>query len=128
MAKTILLPQYNPSCKPAVQLLSNLEQPDYYNKTVTPGFAANREEVTKLLIEADGFYATGRYDLALKRYEQVLNIDPYNIAARKGMEAGWRPIETAPKKTWILTGMTGAPFLFILRQDHNGLWWTQNET
>lgn len=86
VAKTILLPQFNPGFRPAVQLLSNLEQPDYYNKTVTPQFAADRDQVTKLLVEADGFYATGRYDLAIKRYEQVLNIDPYNNAARMGME------------------------------------------
>ncbi len=86
VAKTVLLPQYNPSYKPAVQLLANLEQPDYYNKTVTPGFAADQETVTRLLYEAEGFYQTGRFDLAIKRYEQVLNLDRYNIAARKGME------------------------------------------
>jgi len=86
VAKTILLPQYDPACKPAVQLLSNLEQSDFYNKTVTPQFATDREQVTKLLYEAEGFYQSGRYDLALKRYEQVLDLDPYNIAARKGME------------------------------------------
>lgn len=86
VAKTILLPEYDPSCKPAVRLLANLEQSDYYNKTVTPQFAVDREEVTKLLYEAEGFYQSGRFDLALKRFEQVLDIDPYNIAARKGME------------------------------------------
>ena len=88
VAKTVLLPEYDPSNKAAVQLLSNLEQPDYYNKTVTPQFAADREEVTKLLYEADGFFQAGRFDLAIKRYEQVLNIDRYNIAARKGHGAG----------------------------------------
>jgi len=86
VAKTILLPQFNPGYKPAVQFLSNLEQSDYYNKTVTPQFAAQRDEVVKLLVEADGYYATGRFDLAIKRYEQVLGIDPYNNAARMGME------------------------------------------
>jgi general secretion pathway protein D len=86
VAKTVLLPDYDPSNKAAVRLLSNLEQPDYYNKTVTPQFAADREEVTKLLYEADGFFQAGRFDLAIRRYEQVLNIDPYNIAARKGVE------------------------------------------
>ena len=86
VAKTILLPDYDPSNKAAIQLLSNLEQPDYYNKTVTPDFAEDREEVTKLLHEADEFYQAGRFDLSTKRYEQVLNIDRYNIAARKGME------------------------------------------
>ena len=47
---------------------------------------ANVEEVKKLMIEAQGFYDTARYDLAFKRYEQILNIDPYNIAARKCQE------------------------------------------
>ena len=86
VAKTILLPQFDPGNTAAIQLLSNLEQPDYYNKTITPGFAADRNEVVKLLREAEGFSQSGRFDLAMKRYEQVLNIDPYNTAARKGME------------------------------------------
>jgi len=86
VAKTILLPQFSPGFKPAVQFLSNLEQPDTINKTVTPQFAASRDEVSKLLAEADGYYATGRFDLAIKRYNQVLNIDRYNNAARMGME------------------------------------------
>lgn len=38
----------------------------------------------------------------------------------------WLPIESAPKETWVLTGLTGCPHLFILRQDHNQLWWTQD--
>ncbi len=86
VSKTILLPRYNPTYRPAVALLSKLEQPDYYNKTVTPQFAADRDEVSQLLIEAEGFYTTGRYDLATKRYTAVLNIDRYNIAAQKGLE------------------------------------------
>lgn len=86
VAKTVLLPQYNPSYGPAIALLSHLEQPDYYNKTVTPSFARDRQQVSELLIEADGFYSRGSYDLAIKRYEQVLNVDKYNIAARKGIE------------------------------------------
>ncbi|MBN8709148.1 MAG: hypothetical protein BGO12_07800 [Verrucomicrobia bacterium 61-8] len=87
VAKTVLLPEYNPGYKPAAQFLANLEQPDYYNKTVTPPSAADVQKVTKLLYEADGYYQSGRYDLAILRYEQVLQIDRYNIAARKGMEA-----------------------------------------
>lgn len=86
VAKTILLPQFDPENRAAVRLLSNLEQPDYYNKTITPQFAADRDQVLKLLNEGKGFYAAGRYDLAMKRYEQVLLIDPYNKAARTGME------------------------------------------
>jgi len=86
VAKTVLLPQHNPTFRPAVVLLSNLEQSDFYNKTVTPQFAADREEVSRLLVEAEGYYSRGSFDLATLRYEQVLNIDRYNIAARKGIE------------------------------------------
>jgi general secretion pathway protein D len=85
-AKTILSPEFNPTYKPAMQMLANLEQPGYYNRTVTPSFASKRDEVSALLNQAEGYYATGRNDLALKRYEQVLNLDPYSIAARNGME------------------------------------------
>lgn len=85
-AKTILSPELNPTYKPAMQMLANLEQPGYYNRTVTPGFASKRDEVNALLNQAEGYYATGRNDLALKRYEQILNLDPYSIAARNGME------------------------------------------
>ena len=85
-AKTILSSEFNPTYKPAMQMLANLEQPGYYNRTVTPSFASKRGEVTTLLNQAEGYYATGRNDLALKRYEQVLNLDPYSIAARNGME------------------------------------------
>lgn len=86
VAKTVLLPEYNPTYRPAIVLLSHLEQPDYYNKTVSPAFADDRDTVSKLLVEAEGYYSSGRYDLAVKRYNQVLNIDRYNIAAQKGIE------------------------------------------
>src|SRR5204863_391229 len=44
------------------------------------------EKVNQLLTEPDGFYQSGRYDLAMKRYDQLLALDPYNTAARKGQE------------------------------------------
>ncbi len=44
------------------------------------------EEVKRLLAEADGFYQSGQYDKAMKRYDQVLMLDPYNTAARRGQE------------------------------------------
>jgi len=82
----VLEERYNPTYGPALALQAKLKSPNTFNKTLTPGFIANVEEVKQLLQEADGFYATGRYDLAFKRYEQVLNVDKYNIAARNGME------------------------------------------
>ena len=85
VAKTVLSPEFNPGYKPAAEILSKLEKQNF-NTTLDPKFAANRDEVSKLLNQAEGYYATGRNDLAIKRYEQVLNLDPYNTAARNGME------------------------------------------
>ena len=86
VAKSILDPSMNPNCTAAVRFLSDLEQPGVFNKTVTPTFAAKREEVVKLLRQASDLAKTGRNELALKQYDAVLQIDPYNTAARKGME------------------------------------------
>src|SRR6266571_5379370 len=82
----ILSDRYDPNCRPAAQLLAHLQQPGYFNKTMGSKFIAKVEEVKRLLTEADGYYQSGRYDLAFKRYDQVLNLDPYNVAARRGQE------------------------------------------
>ncbi len=74
--------RYNPRCKEAILILSHLEDPTYYNRTIGPQFRANVEKVKQLMIDAKGFYDSARYDLAFRRCEQVLNIDPYNKAAR----------------------------------------------
>ena len=86
VSKSILDPSMNPNSKAAVKFLSDLEQPGIFNKTVTPAFAAKREEVIKLLRQASDLAKTGRNELALKQYEAILQIDPYNNAARLGME------------------------------------------
>ena len=82
----VLTERYNPKCRDAIVLLQHIEDPTWFNHTVTPQFHANVEQVKQWLIDADQFYQTGRYDMAFKRYEQVLNIDPYNATARKGEE------------------------------------------
>lgn len=84
--RTVLDERYDPNCRRAQVILQNLEEPGFYNKTITPKFRANIEQVKQYFVEAKGFYDTGRYDLAFKRCEQILNIDPYNIAARKMQE------------------------------------------
>ncbi len=84
--KIILRPEYDPGYKPAIKLLKNLEDPEYFNRTVTPGFIDKVQQVKALFVDAQGFYDSGRYDLAYKRYEQILVLDPYNDAARRGQE------------------------------------------
>src|SRR6266542_144782 len=82
----VLSDRYDPKCRPAQELYGHLRQPGYFNKTMSPTFIEKVEQVKQLLTEADGFYNSGRYDLAMKRYDQVLALDPYNTAARKGQE------------------------------------------
>lgn len=86
LCKTVLSDRYNPTYKAAVVLLRRLETPGYYNQTIGPKFRGTIEEVKKLHIEAQGYYDSGRFDIAFKRTEQILNLDPYNTAARKMQE------------------------------------------
>src|SRR5438093_1957797 len=82
----VLSDRYDSKCRAAQELYAHLRQPGYFNKTMSPPFIEKVEEVKQLLTDADGFYQSGQYDLAMKRYDQVLALDPYNTAARKGQE------------------------------------------
>ncbi len=86
VVKEVVSDRYDPNCREALNLLAHLAEPSYFNKTMGPKFIAKVEDVKKLLADADGYYNAGRYDLAFKKYEQVLNLDPYNVAARRGEE------------------------------------------
>ncbi len=86
ICRELLSERYDPNCRPAQELLAHLSEPGYFNRTMGPKFLAKVDEVKRLLSDADGYYNSGRYDLAFKKYEQVLNLDPYNVAARRGEE------------------------------------------
>ena len=81
-----ILTRYDPNCRKAQELLAHMRQPGYFNKTVDAGFINKVEEVKRLLAEADGYYQSGQYDKAMKSYDRVLALDPYNTAARRGQE------------------------------------------
>ena len=78
--------KHNPDSQPVLRLLSNIEAPDYFNKQMTPQHRANVEEVKKAFVAAKGYTDLGRLGLAERKYEEVLNKDPFNIAAHKGRE------------------------------------------
>src|SRR5437588_9245389 len=96
----ILSDHYDPKCRPAHELYMRLRQPGSFDKTVRTvssegvdcegrpalPFPERVERVKELLAEADSFHQSGQYDLAMKRYDQVLCLDPYNTAARRGQE------------------------------------------
>src|SRR5881398_3253801 len=81
-----ILNHFDPNCRKAQELYAHLRTPGYFNKTVDAGFINKVEEVKRLLAEADGFYQSGQYDKAMKSYDRVLALDPYNTAARRGQE------------------------------------------
>jgi general secretion pathway protein D len=81
-----ILNRYDPDCRKAQELLAHMRQPGYFNKTVDATFVNKVEEVKRLLAEADGYYQSGQYDKAMKSYDRVLALDPYNTAARRGQE------------------------------------------
>ena len=86
IVREIVSDRYDPNCRPAADLLRHFQEPGYFNKTMGPKFVAKVEDVRRLLGEAEGYYQSGRYDLAMKKYDQILALDPYNVAARRGQE------------------------------------------
>ncbi|MEP6820762.1 MAG: Amuc_1098 family type IV pilus outer membrane protein [Chthoniobacterales bacterium] len=86
LCRELLSDRYDPNCRPAFLLLAKLQEPGQINRTMGPKFINKVEEVRRLLTDADGYYNSGRYDLAFKKYEQILALDPYNTAARRGEE------------------------------------------
>lgn len=68
------------------KMLTNLNDPEYYTTAISPKHLENVEKVKRLLLLGQGAMDYGRYDQAVKAYNQVLNIDRYNTAARRGME------------------------------------------
>lgn len=74
------------SAKLAKQTLEYMKDPIRTNPALTPEHAKNVEKVNTLLHMAYGYYDLGDYDKAIAEFNKVLTVDPYNVAARRGME------------------------------------------
>jgi general secretion pathway protein D len=81
-----VLEEHDADYKPALSLRDRLDDPDYYNETITPSYLAKVEDVERMLREAQDFYQTGQFSYALKRVDQVLAVDKFNSAARRLQE------------------------------------------
>jgi general secretion pathway protein D len=82
----VLAEDFNPGYKEAVVLQKDLDDPDRYEPALTPAHVENVAAVERNLRLGSGFITLGDYQSALARYVEVLRIDPYNQAARRGME------------------------------------------
>ncbi len=73
-----------PDNKRAKLELERLNDPIRNNPALTPEHVKNIEEVNRLLTLAYSYYELAQYDEANKTFAQVIEIDPYNAAARRG--------------------------------------------
>jgi general secretion pathway protein D len=82
----VLTPEVDPENAAAKTELGYLDDPIRTNPALTYEHTKNIDEVRRTLYMAQGNYDLGKYDAAKVNYEAVLRIDPYNAAARRGME------------------------------------------
>lgn len=83
---SVLDKDMDPGNRDALRLRKQAADSDRYPPALTPKHIANVKEVTRLLTLAGSNMDLGNADKALENYRDVLRIDPYNIAARRGME------------------------------------------
>jgi general secretion pathway protein D len=82
----VLKPQISPAHEGALKLRRQIDDPIRHNPALTQDHVENVVEVRRLLSRAEGQHQIGQYDPAHLTYQSVLRIDPFNKAARRGME------------------------------------------
>ncbi len=65
---------------------AELDDPIRTNQALTKEHAADIDEVRRLHYMAQSEFDLGKFDAAYKNYQKIIGIDPYNAAARRGME------------------------------------------
>ncbi len=76
----------NPNHKGARTLLLQLDDPDRFPRALTPEHVTKVQEVERGLEKSNSFKELGDLDKSLLEYQDVVRKDPYNKAARRGME------------------------------------------
>ncbi|MFD2160437.1 Amuc_1098 family type IV pilus outer membrane protein [Rubritalea tangerina] len=76
----------DPLNKAAKQQLEYLDDPIRTNPVLTYEHTQDAEKVRKHLYRAEGYHNLGKYDEAEEEYKEILRVDRYNKAARRGME------------------------------------------
>lgn len=86
LVEEVLQPSVDPDNIDAKRLLERLNDPDYYSPALTPSHLERVRRVKLALKTAQGYIDLGDYDRADREFNKALNDDPYNTAARRGME------------------------------------------
>lgn len=79
-----------PGHKKALIFVAQLNDPDRWPPALTAEHVDNVAKVKQGLFVGASAVELGDYNKALEQYEDVLRIDPYNSAARRGMELAER--------------------------------------
>ena len=87
-AKVLLedLLKLDPNNGDAKRELGYLDDPIRTNPALTYEHTQNVDKVRRSLYTAEGHYNLGKYDDARRAYDDVIRLDPYNTAARRGLE------------------------------------------
>jgi Ca-activated chloride channel family protein len=86
LIEEVLRPQVDPLNIDAKRLLETLNDPDYYSPALTPSHLERVRRLKIALRAAQGYLDLADYDRAEREFNKVLHDDPYNTAARRGME------------------------------------------
>jgi general secretion pathway protein D len=84
LLETVL--RQDPANGDAKRELGYLDDPIRTNQALNYEHTQNVDKVRRTLYMAEGNYNLGKYDDAKREYQNVLRIDPYNSAARRGLE------------------------------------------
>ncbi len=82
----VLIESVAPNNPGALACRAQLDDPIRTNPALTAGYAKDVDAVRRLLYTAQGAYDLGKFDEAKTTYQKILQIDPTNSAARRGME------------------------------------------
>ncbi|NRB72962.1 MAG: von Willebrand factor type A domain-containing protein [Verrucomicrobiales bacterium] len=90
LVEEVLQPSMDPDNLDARRLLEQLNDPDYYSPALTPSHLERVRRVKLAIKTAQGYMDLGDHDRADREFNLALNDDPYNEAARRGMEVNER--------------------------------------
>ncbi len=86
LLENVLDPDVDPNNAAAIVELGYLDDPIRTNPALTYEHTQNVDKVRRGLYMAEGHYNLGKFDDAKREYENVIRIDPFNSAARRGLE------------------------------------------
>ncbi len=84
--ETVLGTEVAPGNVAAKKMLEKLDDPIRTSPTLTAEHVSDVVQVGQLLRKGESYFLQGQFDESLVAYKEVIRLDPFNKAARRGME------------------------------------------